>query len=121
MTSVSSTSTLAFGHGIQRVTMAAARPTGRFNDLIRLTMLTLLPTGQRSRMLHPTKPVSPWAEDAGNPGGALSMSGLNATEAGKAYIFQYSDGAFSYGGASSVDITFEGLWRSRRCGTPHSA
>ena len=64
-----------------------------------------------------------WAEDAGNPGGALSMSGLNATEAGKAYIFQYSDGAFSYGGASSVDITFDlkASRRSRWCCTSHSA
>ena len=35
------------------------------------------------------------------------MSGLNATEAGKAYIFQYSDGAFSYGGASSATLTFD--------------
>ena len=48
-----------------------------------------------------------WTEDAGNPGGALSMSGLNATEIGRAYIFQYSDGAFSYGGASSATLTFD--------------
>ena len=38
-----------------------------------------------------------WSEAGGNPDGALSLTGENTADAGKAYIFQYIDGAFSYG------------------------
>ncbi|MGF1566239.1 MAG: hypothetical protein ACFCUH_12805 [Flavobacteriales bacterium] len=45
---------------------------------------------------------------AGVTTGALQMSGANSTDGiGRAYIFQYVDGAFDYAGATSVTLSFD--------------
>ncbi|MBT6492808.1 MAG: hypothetical protein HOK97_23760, partial [Deltaproteobacteria bacterium] len=46
-------------------------------------------------------------EDNGNPAGSLQLSGENQSEAGRAYIFEYSNDSFDYAGASQVTVTFD--------------
>jgi hypothetical protein len=48
-----------------------------------------------------------WGETSGNPGGALEISALNSSDAGRAFIFEYSDASFEYSGASQATLTFD--------------
>ena len=48
-----------------------------------------------------------WGETSGNPGGALEISALNSSDAGRAFIFEYTDASFEYSGSSQATLTFD--------------